>query len=381
MKNTKYVLVLISGFFLFSSLYAKTAINSLKKVNTPARATVGQVPQVHSAAQQGAVEKYKSPLGESFPIKHAYPGTNVATDLVALDIHSSQGKGICTGTRFHKYWIVTAAHCFDQLFDSNTNPRIVFGVKQLANGIWQVGVTEPKTGMPTNGTLYFYRKGYISKPANSYGHAEDIALIGIDKEDKAMSLMEENIKQLDAASARMQNVSAMMAKNKAPASAHAEQAASAQASARAKMASVINDKKRFLQLPLNGYHFMTFSPESARIELAGREASGFWFEPVIKNEAVVDRKRPAEYTFTYQGINESDNHTVRWQGKEPGGMSGTPFIINGYVVGFGSGEKTTALLTDDFTAFLKRHMGADYKQGLCVRSVANEEAITERAQQ
>lgn len=149
---------------------------------------------------------------------------------------------------------------------------------------------------------------------------------------------------------------------------------------RKQMTRIIKDKKQFLQQPLDDYHFMTFSPESARIELNGKKAYGYWFEPVVENQIVINRKLPVKYPFTFQGITSNDDHTVHWIGQEPGGMSGTPLIIKGYVVGLGSGEGATGLLTDDFTNFLKRYMGNDYVKGLCARSLANEEAITVRTQ-
>ncbi|MBR3631836.1 MAG: trypsin-like serine protease [Elusimicrobiaceae bacterium] len=377
MKHLLSILIAMSMSVL-PALAAKTAVPTLQRVNTKAPMSVGAA--VAGAQAAAATEQPASPLDEPFSVKHAYPGTNVATDLVALEIRSlNHGKGVCTGTRFHKRWIITAAHCFDKRFDTKINPRIVFGAKQLANGVWQVSISEPQPGAPTNGTLYFYRNGYSQFDA--YAHADDIAIIGVDKEDKVMALINKNLKELDVATAQMQNVSAMMAKNKAPSLAQAEQATSVQAAARKKLANTINDQKRFLQLPLNAYHFMTFSPESARLELAGRKANGYWFEPVVNEatEEVLNRKLPVKYPFIYQGVPKNQS-VVQWQGEEPGGMSGTPFIINGYIVTVGSGEGKNPLLTDEFTAFLKRSMGADYKQGLCVRSVANEESITQRTQ-
>lgn len=368
-----FLIVWFGSMFLVPTLCAKTVVPTLQRVNSHAAKSKNKITSKNSSSTE---EQPLSPLDELFAVRYPYPRTKVSQNVVALEM-TKNGSGICSGVRYHERWIATAAHCLNR-FGTTTNPRVVAGVEQLDNGVWLVNLSEPSADTPANATIYFYRKGY--EPSGAYGHAEDIAIIGFDKNDKMISSMEKNIKKLDTALSQMQQMADITKGNNSFASAQVGRAASAQASVRRQMAKAIADKKRFLQQLLDDYHFMTFSPESARTELAGRTAYGYWFEPIVENEIVTDRKLPVQYPFVHKGIPTNDDHTVQWTGEEPGGMSGTPFIIRGYVVGFGSGEGTTALLTDDFTNFLKRYMGTDYRRGLCVRSVANEEAVSERTQ-
>lgn len=361
------------SMLLVPALRAKTVVPTLQRVNSHAAKSKNKITSKKSS---GTEEQAMSPLDELFAVRYAYPKTRVSKNVVALEM-TKNGTGICSGVRYHERWIATAAHCLNR-FGTTTNPRVVAGVEQLDNGVWLVNLSEPSADAPANATIYFYRKGY--EPSGAYGHAEDIAIIGFDRNDKMISSIEKNIKKLDTALSQMQKMEDITKGNNSPVSDQIGRATSAQVSARRQMAKAIADKKRFLRQPLDAYHFMTFSPESARSELAGRTAYGYWFEPIVDNEIVTNRKLPATYPFVHKGIPTNDDHTVQWTGQEPGGMSGTPFIIRGYVVGFGSGEGNTSLLTDDFTNFLKRYMGLDYRRGLCVRSVANEEAVSERTQ-
>ncbi len=336
---------------------------------------------------RGQLSKVNSHLWIApFAIKHSYPGGGISTNVVALQMAPLREDGSvedhpmpCTGFRFHERWIITAAHCL-WYFGTNTNPRVTASVKQLSNGVWQVAMTNAKTDTPTNATIYFYRKGFREDSPSV--HADDIAIIGLDKEDKAISMLNQQLKQLEASSMQAQQAMAAAALNKAPAFKQSQAIVATQDKAKKEMNRTIHDKKRFLQQPLDDYHFMTFSPESARIELAGKTANGYWFKHDLdQNKVIINRQLPKIYHFWYQEIVPTEAFIVRWGFEdEPGGMSGTPLIINGYVVGVGSGEGKNPLLTDEFTAFLKRYMGADYKQGLCVRSVANEEGIYERNQ-
>ena len=395
----KGLVVWVMSLFLLPCLLAKTEVPTLKKVSQPTKAATQSRFAVGSGNVTGATEQsQQSPLDAPFAIKHSYPGGGISTNVVALDMTTPHPEGgynmnICSGFRYHKYWIATAAHCL-QNFGTATNPRVVAGIEQLPNGVWRVALSVPTAEVAPNATIYFYHNGYSSDRSvnGGYADAEDIAIIGLDKKDKLIDKVTADMKKLDATFAQEKNIGSIETKTKGVSFNKdvEDQAFSMRAVARKKTAKIINDKKRFLQLPLDDYHFMTFSVESARLELAGRAAEGYYFY-LGKYVPPTERQLPEKVNFTFNRITNDNNHTVIWNSSAAEGTSGSPIIIGGYVVGLlssgiegtgiASGQgRGTALLTDKFTDFLKSRMGADFKQGLCLRSVANEEAITERTQ-
>ena len=372
-------------------LFAKTTIPVMKKVeprNTKAPQTKGQTDKLAQA------QKAISPLDEPFTPKYVYPGTNISKNVIPIrmikmestsrsnarnNTMSQAGESLCSAFRFRRNWILTAAHCVEQAVNRTNNQRIYSNVDKQENGVMVVVVSLPDADHPANANVYFYQQGYTSNPNTAYGHgprghADDIALVRLDDVDASIPLAQANITRAADETAQAQAQMEQLLPKDSPVVANIEETNKFLQKAEKQLSAKQKIRKQFLDQPLDNYRFFILNPAQVG-ELNGRSATTVRFA-VTEDRPGATLKLPDSFVWKYKGLRNGANHNVGWTFNEITiHESGSPLIINGFIVSNASGPvgedtRETPLYAEQFQKFLVNSMGAEYPKGLCVQPIS-----------
>lgn len=355
--------ILIIFLFLFSNVWAaKTVIPTLKPVYKT-KAPIGEKVGGVGGDVEGGVSS--SPLDIPFTPKYTFKGVSRNIIPIGTKVYIQKNQNwkysACSALRFHKYWIVTAAHCLDDV--ANTDQWVTASIKEHEKGLYEVIVSKTSEGSLPNAKIFFIKQGYTEQDFLS-SHVDDIALIRLEKNDVNLDIVEKNLQQaIQEGMGSMHLIIQQHLRN-------------------VQLAKKL--RRAFLEQPLDKYRFyITDSTKS----FVNRTASVFRFPGNEKQE----RFSPEKNQFKFLGQREGDNnhptspYMLFWQSDAPS-LSGSPIIINGLSVSnasgpFGEGERVSPMYTERFHSFLKKSMGAEYTSGLCIRSESGGSASQTKAQQ
>ena len=360
--------------------FAKTEIPVMQKVSVrqPKTTKVGSKSQQNnqnSNSSEGQQEPL-SPLDEPFVPKHVYPGTSISKNVIPINmVYPGKGESICSAFRFHRNWILTAAHCMEDVVDKTNNQRLYSSVEKQDNGLVVVVFAPADTEHPANANVYFYTQGYSSNEKNPYGHSDDIALVRLDDTDtsipKAKVNMTRAVKEAQQAQAQLE----LLLPEDSSLLNNAKQTSKLLQKEQKRLSMKQKVRKDFLNQTLDDYHFFVLNPVQTK-ELNGRSALTVRFKE--KGEYSLERNFPDSFVWKYKGLRHGANHNVGWTFNDSSvHESGSPLIINGFVVSNASGPnghntRETPLYTEQFHQFLVKSMGTEYPKGICVQPVSEE---------
>lgn len=334
----------------------------------------------------GQEQQYENPLDKPFHPKHTYPGTNIPTNVVPIAMNSNNKHSICSAFRINKHWLSTAAHCLEDF--GTKNQRVYAAIRKVdlvkkgkkSGKVLEVVLSVPTKDSPANADIYFYRQGYTTQsgqPWIKYSFAEDIALIYLEEKDSSLVKVSSSLSQLETT---VDSLQAVLSEGYELPQTMVRQA-------RAKEKTATKARKEFFGLALNDYHFFTTPPEGT-FYYQGHTGHGYFFGPAeqnkpkerkepggetVENSSLMKEVRqfPEVHSYRFQDKNGRGSHELVWVGGDVPGISGSPIIINGFVVsnasgGRGGGKTTTPLYAPQFHQFLQQTMGKEYPKGLCL---------------
>ena len=314
-----------------------------------------------------------SVLDDPFSARYVYPGTNISKNVIPISFGANDH--ICSAFRFQRNWILTAAHCMENAVTSTTNQRIYSTVDKQDNGLMRVVFGQPDADHPANANVYFYKQGYSSNTNSSSGHSDDIAIIRLEEADtsieKAQANMTHAVQEMQQAQAQIGQL--LPAGN--PLLAQVEQTDALFQKEQERLNMKHKVRRDFLNQKLDDYHFFILDPAQTG-ELKNRSAVVVRFKEQRVGSS--DRKYPDSYVWKYKGQRHGADRILGWFfNQENVATSGSPVIINGFVVSNTSGPngkntRETPLYTEQFHQFLVAAMGAEYPKGLCVQPVSEE---------
>ena len=339
-----------------------------------AKQVVAVTVPVKSQSGAPAAGSFPNPLDELYRPTYAYVGTNIPINVVPISIFPAGKKGgasFCTAFRITKYWMITAAHCLEPL--GTQDHRVHVDIEEIiltessgssvmhkAKG-FEVAFSPVEKDNPPNASLYFYRQGYStdgSSPRFGYSFAEDIALIRLDEKDPSYTRARSMLRQTKETLGE-DTLAAMSAVYGGDILGNAERQITVAETAR----------KKFFGQKLNEYTFFVTPPEGT-FHYDGHTGYGYFFGTGSSRK---ERGFPKPYAYRFQGLKDRGSHELQWSSDGPKGISGSPIIMNRFVVsntsGADKGYMQTPLYSVPFEAFLRRAMGKEYPQKLCLSPI------------
>ena len=382
MKKLLFLLLMLCAVFLFAKteipVMQKVAVHKAKVTKSNNKSQPNRQPANNTAEGQ---QEPISPLDEPFNPKHVYSGTNISKNVIPIQmVNPNKGEAICSAFRFHKNWILTAAHCMEVAVEKTNNQRIYSSVEKQDNGLIVVVFAPADKDHPANANVYFYKQGYTSDEHTSYGkspygHSDDIALVRLDTTDtsipKAQANMTRAVREAKQAQAQLEQ----LLPEDSPLLDNTKQANRLLQKEQKRLSTKQKVRKDFLNQPLDDYHFFVLNPVQTP-ELNGRSAITVRFKE--KGEHSLERNFPDSFVWKYKGLRHGANHNVGWTFNDISvHESGSPLIINGFVISNASGPtgkdtRETPLYTERFHQFLVESMGTEYPKGICVQPVSAE---------
>ncbi|MBO4675278.1 MAG: trypsin-like serine protease [Elusimicrobiaceae bacterium] len=351
-------------------LFAKTEIPVMQKAKQKE-----QIQDTGAATGNNGAGKQSgsSALDEPFFARHVYPGTNISKNVIPISFGANDH--ICSAFRFRRNWILTAAHCMENAVTVTTNQRIYSTIEKQDNGLMRAVFGQPDAQHPANANVYFYKQGYSSNSNNASGHSDDIALIRLDEADTSIATAQANMtraaKEIQQTQAQIEQI--LPSGN--PLLTQVKQTDEFFQKEQGRLDRKQKVRRDFLNQSLDDYHFFILDPVQAG-ELNNRSAVVVRFKEQKIGSS--ERKYPDAYVWKYKGQRNGADRILGWFfNQEDVATSGSPVIINGFVVSNTSGPngkntRETPLYTEQFHQFLVTSMGAEYPKGLCVQPVSEE---------
>jgi len=328
---------------------AKVAVPTLRPVQkAKAPGAVSAIGQVGGSSGAGAESLPIHPLDEPFTPKYTFKGVSRNIIPIGTYVYIPKNDNYkysgCSALRFHKYWIVTAAHCLDDI--GNTDRRVSVSIAEHEKGLFQVILSPVEKGEPSNAEIYFIKQGYRQDSYQS-SYINDIALIRLDKKDAVLDYIEKDLKS-------QKNNKLILSDQK---------------ETLAKLRKMKKIRQDFIDQPLDDYRFYI---TDSTYGLVGRTATVFRFPGQEGSQRRFSpTKHEAKFMGQYKGETAHPN-MLFWNINTNKELSGSPVIINGFSVsntsGPAEGGRATPMYTDRFQSFLKKSMGSDYTLGLCVKA-------------
>lgn len=367
----------------------------------------------HAGGGASSTEAFVNPLDKPFRPKYTYQRTNIPLNVIPISMYDGRGSfAICSAFRINKHWLLTAAHCVVDFLGAK-NQRISSAVRSIKlfdkaiNGkvvqeAFEVSLAPATKDAPANANLYFYQQGYFTK-GNKFAAADDIALIRLDEKDPSLANARQALLQ---AKEEFQSLEGMLpdADILAPLRKEEKRINSAETARKKFFAQTLNDYSFFVTPPEGVFHYENHTGVAyffAPIASSSQNNGSTWNDPSKGNnnakqnnssmqdfafgqnsgenngsKETGNRVFPKKYTCPFLKQPDKGSHELMWNCNVPKGISGSPVIINGFVVSDMSEGKTssdgkesqmfTPLYAPKFQQFLQRTMGKEYPKGLCV---------------
>lgn len=272
--------------------------------------------------------------------------------------------GRATAFRLHKNWFLTCAHGPFQQFNPHNSPMRPVGVSVRersdapgAAAPFSLVIDMTATGRNAKGKVYLLNPRLKLNSTNA-GRGEDLALIYVPDDDPsqaAFAQANQDIQQMkEQLSSLGNNLSEeMLAEVRNDLSAAQTQASSVW--------------KRFLNHPIKPFHLFILSEQTVIDELGYPGVTPYYF-PLTAYYIHEPNKGVVKFTFKPQGTQRGTSAIFYERVTEliPG-TSGSPMTYGNYVVSVDSATNCSPMLTDKFYNWLRRIMGKDYVQGMCVK--------------